>query len=126
MTTEKGGRPTVMTPEAIAKLEAAFSEDNTILDACFLAGISKDSYYDYLKANPWYSERVEYLRNNTIMHARKNLVNSIKEGNVNDSKWYLERKKKDEFSTSSDLNVGGQAEGVPLNLKVNWCDKPTE
>lgn len=25
-----------------------------------------------------------------------------------------------------DQNIGGQSDGVPLNLKVNWCDKPTE
>ncbi len=25
-----------------------------------------------------------------------------------------------------DQNIGGQENGTPLNLNVNWCDKPTE
>lgn len=106
--THPGGRPTVMTSEVIGKLENAFGRGNTILESCLIAGISKDAYYDYLKLNPEFSERIELLRENVTMHARNNLVDSIMTGNIADSKWYLERKKKDEFSTSSDINLGGQ------------------
>lgn len=112
------GRPTVMTIEVIGKLEEGFSKGCTILESCLLAGISKDAYYDYLKANPSYSDRVETLRENVTLHARRNLVDSIMDGNVNDSKWYLERKKKDEFSATSNLNLGGQNGQNPIVTQI--------
>ena len=119
-------RPRIIDDAVVAKLEEAFSKGCNITEACLKANISRDAYYDYLKINPEFSNRAEELRSHVALNARINLADSIAQGDLNNSKWYLERKVKAEFSTSTDLNVGGQAEGVPLNLKVNWCDKPTE
>jgi len=102
-------RPTIMTDDVVAKLEDAFSKGCTITEACLLSGISRDSYYDYIKINPEFSNKVEMLKENVALHARMNLAASIKAGDLADSKWYLERKKKDEFSlkTESKTEITG-------------------
>jgi Ca2+-binding EF-hand superfamily protein len=58
----KEGRPTVMTQETIQKLEQAFAFGSTDEEACFYANIGKSTLYDYIKANPEFSERKEALK----------------------------------------------------------------
>lgn len=116
------GRPTVINNEVIAKLESAFSKGHTVLEACLIADISKDAYYNYCKDNPELKERVELLREQPAMHARRNLADSIESGDLGNSRWYLERKNKAEFSTSADINLGGQNGDNPIdmNLKLEF------
>lgn len=103
-----GGRPTVMTEMVLVKLEAAFSMDCTIREACNYAGISKDAYYDYCLKNPKYSDRVEALREKPILLARQTVVAEL--SNPEGARWYLERKRKKEFSTRTELTGGEGAE----------------
>lgn len=117
------GRPSVVDDQVIAKLEGAFSKGHTVLEACLIAGISKDAYYNYCKEHPELKERVELLREQPAMHARRNLADSIEGGDLSNSRWYLERKKKDEFSTSSDVNLGGQ---VDVSLKLEFISAKVE
>lgn len=106
----KAGRPTVMTPMVISKLETAFSLDSTVTEAIFYAGISKDSYYDFINANPEYTERFEALRNRLVLKARETVAREIGK-NYGNSMDYLTRKRKNEFSTRQELTG---AEGTPL------------
>lgn len=102
MAKNKGGRPTVMTPDAIAKLEQAFSMGCTDLEACFHADISKDSLYSYQEKHPEFTERKEMLKDRLIFKARGVVENAVVTGDKDMAKWYLERKKKQEFSTRSE------------------------
>jgi ACT domain-containing protein len=105
------GRPTVMTPETLDKLEEAFSNGATDQEAIFLANISKSTFYDYCQANPEFSERTDSLKEMVKYQARKNVVERIREGDIAQSNWYLERKAKNEFSTRQE-NTG--ADGKDL------------
>ena len=98
----KGGRPTVMTPETVKKLEDAFIIGCTDEEACFYANISKPTLYDYIKLHPEFSDRKEALKKSPSFKAKKNIVNALEEGDKETSKWYLERKNKDEFSTKTE------------------------
>ena len=93
------GRPTVMTAETVSKLEQAFSNGATDVQACFYAGISKQTLYDYQKKHPEFIDRKEALKSNLRLIAKNTLAKSIRDGDTNDAKWYLERKEKNEFST---------------------------
>lgn len=105
------GRPTVMTPETIAKLEIAFSNGASDKEAIFIGGIGSSTFYDYCQANPEFSERKEGLKDMVKYQARKNIVDAILEGDKQQSNWYLERKAKDEFSSRTE-NTG--ADGKDL------------
>lgn len=93
------GRHSVMTPETINKLEQAYSIDATDEEACIFAGIGMSTLYDYQKQNPEFSERKRLLKDKLTFKARTNIANEINKGDADLSKWYLERKKKKEFST---------------------------
>lgn len=103
----KGGRPTVMTPETIAKLVQAFSIDATVEEACSYADISRDAFYDYLKRNPKFSDRIADLRQKPVLKARQTIVSNL--DNPQYAQWYLSRKKKLEFSErqETDITTGG-------------------
>lgn len=108
----KGGRPTVMTADVIRKLDEAFANGATDLQACFYAGIGKSSLYDYEKLNPEYSERKAALKAELGLISKNVLAKSIRnDGSVGDAKWYLERKEKNDFSLRTE-NTG--ADGVDL------------
>lgn len=85
------------TPEALQKLEQAFSMGCSDPEASFYAGISTTTYYEWMKSDPKLAERLKALKNKPVLLARQKIVESIME-DVNTAKWYLERKRRDEFA----------------------------
>lgn len=99
------GRPTLMTNETVKKLEDAFLYGATDLEACLEAGISKQTLYTYQEKNPEFVDRKELLKNQPRIKAKKVVMKSIEEGDKETSKWYLERRSKDEFSTKTESKM---------------------
>jgi hypothetical protein len=93
------GRPTVMTPDVVSKLEQAFSMGCSDLEACLFANISKQTLYDYQAKNPEFADRKAMLKETLILKARSVIATSLNNKDENTAKWYLERKAKNEFST---------------------------
>lgn len=108
----KRGRPTVMTQGVIDKLEQAFSAGATDGEACFYAGIATDTLYKYQVENPDYIKRKEALKNDLVLQSRFNVQKIIKSEDKDISKWYLERKKKDEFSIRTESDIQLQVEQI--------------
>ncbi len=107
-TTEKylTGRRSVMTKDAIAKLEQAFAYGCSDREACCYADISVDALYDYQKINPDFTKRKELLKERPVLKARKSIVEHLEE----DPKLALEflrKKKKDEFGDNIDITTKG-------------------
>lgn len=100
------GRPTVMTPETLRKLEEAFALGATDQEAIFYANISKTTFYDYCKEHPDFAERKEDLKETPILKARRTVVANLDKPDM--ALKYLERKKKKEFSPS--IEVEGKIE----------------
>lgn len=103
-----------MTKEVLAKLEDAFSVGASDKEAYFIAGISKDAFYDYCKENPEFTERKEALKDMPKYKARKNIVEAIESKNIPVSQWYAERKAKDEFSQRTEQTG---ADGGPIQVE---------
>lgn len=99
------GRPTIMTPELVNKLETAFSMGCTDLEACLFANISKQTLYNYQDKNPEFVDRKAMLKEKLILKARSVIAESLNKKDENTAKWYLERKRKDEFSAKSENDV---------------------
>jgi len=97
------GRPTVMTPDVVNKLEQGFTMGFTDEEACLYANISKQTLYDYCKRVEGYTDRKEELKNHPKLLAKVNLYNALKDNKkIEDSKWYLERRDKD-FKQKTDI-----------------------
>ena len=115
---EKIGRPTVMTEETIQKLEYAFMKGLTDLEACLYADISKSTLYNYCEENPSFMDRKELLKEQVKMRAKLNISEAIENNDKDTSKWYLERKAKDEFSTKQEIKADVDAD-VTINIELS-------
>lgn len=113
----KGGRPTVMTNEVVAKLEQAFSLGCSDIEACLFAGISKQTLYDYQKIHPEFADRKEELKEKLVLKARTVIATALNNNDETTAKWYLERKRKDEFSTKQET-VLSTVDNSPFEIKV--------
>ncbi|OGC51758.1 hypothetical protein A2982_00550 [candidate division WWE3 bacterium RIFCSPLOWO2_01_FULL_39_13] len=98
------GRPTVITKQILGKLREAFLLGCTDEEACLYADIHPDTLYAYQKKNPAYSEEKQQLKMKPVLLARQTVIKAIKTDPSLAFK-YLERKKKDEFSTKQILDV---------------------
>lgn len=101
---KKEGRPTVMTESVVGKLEQAFAIDCTVEEACSYANISRDAFYDYLKKEPPFSDRIEELRQHPVLKARQTVSDKLGESYQN-AMDYLKRKKRDEFGDQQKVDV---------------------
>lgn len=102
---EKVGRPTVMTEEVVDKLTYAFSKGLSDREACLYVGISTTTLYDYCNDNPDFAERKELLKEQPKIKAKMNICEALEYKDVDISKWYLERRAKDEFSTKQEITA---------------------
>lgn len=114
------GRPTVMTPETLQKLELGFMHGMTDVEACLYANISKSTLYNYCNENPAFMERKEELKKQPSVKAKLNVVNAIEMGDVDLSKWYLERRNKDEFSQKQQIEAEVNSE---VNITIELVDE---
>jgi hypothetical protein len=106
----KGGRPTIFTPETIQKLEQAFSIGCTDTEATLFANISMAALYDFQNKYPEFVERKRKLKESLTLRSRLNVaqaINAQTNPDIDLSKWYLERKRKEEFSLRQETEHSG-------------------
>lgn len=94
-------RPTIMTPEILVLLRQAFAIGCSDEEACAYAKIGTSTFYEYQKRHPEFQEEKEELKKQPILKAKNTIVQSLND--PKNAQWYLERKKKDEFSIRNEL-----------------------
>ncbi len=99
-------RPTIMTKDVIDKLEYAFSLGCSDNEACLHADIAIQTLYKYQERTPQFLERKHKLKDSPIFIARQSVIKGMK-NDPDLALKFLERRKKNEFSTKteSDVNV---------------------
>lgn len=104
-----GGRPPKFTDVVVGKLEEVFALDGTIEEACFYAGIHRDTYYENIKKQPKLADRFEALRLTPVLKARTTVVAGIG-SNYGNAMDYLARKRKHEFAPRQEVTgANGEA-----------------
>lgn len=106
-------RPTVRTPEVDRKIEECAALGASIEEIAFYAGIHRDTLYDWMKKDAELSDRIKELQERPILLARQTVIKAI--DNPEYATWYLERKRKKEFSARQELT--GE-DGSPLQVNV--------
>jgi len=103
MPKNKGGRPKI-SKERVSKLEEGFRRAFNVSEACLYAGISRETYYDYMKKDKKFSDKMNFARRFVYMEAKQNIVSKlVNEDDVSLSQWWLEKKDK-EFK-SNGINI---------------------
>ena len=115
------GRPTVMTPEVLRKLEEAFAIGASDKEACFYADIAPSSLYLYQEEHPEFSERKDALKQRPVLLARQTVMKSM-ETDPQTARWYLERRRKEEFASRQEL-TGADGERLGVGLDADQAEQ---
>jgi len=104
------GRPTKLTEDTVKKLESVFNLDVTVTTACAYAGISRETYYSWLKENPEFSDRMAKAQEYARIAAGNVVMNAIvRDKDVATARWWLEKRYPEEF--------GGRANSGSLEFR---------
>ena len=122
MAKDKGGRPPSITKDILNKLEQGFVNDLTDEEACLYAGISPATLYNYQNKNPEFIERKRTLKRSLGIKAKETISKAINKGDKQTTKWWLERKRKDEFSARSE-HTGKDGGDIPVKTTLSSDDK---
>lgn len=115
------GRPTKMTDHVVGKLEEAFLLGCTDQEACLYADIAMSTLYDYCNKYPSFSERKELLKQNPVMKARKVILKSFADNDVNSAHKFLDRK---EGTKSRVENTGKDGGPITEEVTVTFVTAP--
>ncbi len=121
--TKKVGRPTVMTAGKLRKLEQGFLMGLSDRKCCAFADVSTTALYEYCTKHPKFAERKEQLKDSPAIQAQINVVTAINNGDEDMSKWYLERKAKNEFSTKQEVDLSGEVNNPLSGLTTDELKK---
>ena len=94
-----------MIPEKVKEFEWYFSIWLTDDESCLMADVSRETLNKYCQANEWWREKKELLKRKPLIKAKSNLVKELNWHNIDVSKWYAERKGKDEFSLKQEIDT---------------------
>lgn len=105
--------PTKLTDDNIEELERRYREGATTLEA--IDGIMAEStYYDHLKNNNEFSERMSLAREYVTEIARGVVARRVKNGDAQMATWWLERRNKKDFGRNVDITTDGKELPTPI------------
>lgn len=112
----KGGRPTVVTPEVIAKLIEAFKNDFTQKEACIYACISEDTYIRKYANDKSFAAQMDGAKAFLFFAAKRNIAQAVANKKDVENSWkYLSKRQKDVYSDRSELTG---KDGGDLNINI--------
>ena len=85
---KKRWRPSKLNEIIVGKLEEIFKRGWNVSEACSYAGINRDTYYEYLKRNKEFSDRMERARIFPFIYAKKKIFEAISSKDINISAKY--------------------------------------
>lgn len=83
----------------LSKMRAAWDIGASDVEAAVHANIATSTYYRYIEDHPALKEEMKERRRKPILLARSVVMGALKNQDSHTAKWYLERKRKHEFST---------------------------
>ncbi len=94
----KMGRPIAMTDRVLEKLESSLCAGYSVTTACYFAGVSTSTYYEYKALDKEFSDKVTRASEWATFRARQVILQEIEKGNLKAAMYWLERKSRAEFA----------------------------
>lgn len=106
----------VMTESTVRKLDEAFMMGFSDREACMYVGIPYSTFTSWLERHEDYRTKKEDLKSHPKILVKKNIYGALKEGDLDTSKWYADRKMKDDgFTTKQEIDANlGNKDGQPF------------
>ena len=105
--------------DSVKKLQEAFAIGADVSAACSYAQISRQTFYNWTKENKKLQEEFDSLREKPVLKAYQTVYSDL--GSIDTAKWYLERKRKKEFSTMQEVESKNQD-----TLTVKFATGPSQ
>ena len=109
---ERGGRPTKYTPETVKRVIEAIKLGCAYVDAANYAGINYDTFNEWRKQYPEFSDAVETASGAAVTACMAKIQKAATEGSWQASAWILERRHPDRYGRTRVELTG--AEGGPV------------
>ena len=87
----KVGRPTIINETVVKILEDALKVGSTVTQACHIAQISRQVFYNHLEENVEFFYRMNTSRSYLQLKALKNVNDAVVKGDLKASMWLLEK-----------------------------------
>lgn len=115
---QPNGRPTKYTPATVAKITDALRGGNTRRASCAAAGISQDTFANWLREHSAFSDAVEKAEGEAEL---RNLavIQDATRTTWQAAAWWLERKHKADWSSRVEQTG---ADGSPVKVIVEYAD----
>lgn len=122
------GLPDAAWREIISSWENGLSDREASFRASRDSGIyvTEAELKELVASSPEIASLRDFLKSDIVSNAKLNIADSIREGSVSTSKWYLERKAADEFSTKAAVAFEGAVVGLTMEEKQKEIDKLLE
>lgn len=91
--------------KVVSDLKAGLQRDFTIREACVYAGISHDTYYNWIKASDEFAAEMEKAQQFMAEKAKSVLMTALEKGDRDAAKWWLERRRKENYSTRTESKL---------------------
>jgi hypothetical protein len=111
------GRPTKYTPERVKRILDAVKLGVAYIDAASYAGISRETFNEWRKQYPDFSDAVEEAAGQAVVANMAKIQKAASEGSWQASAWILERRHPDRYGRTRVELTG--AEGGPVAVAAN-------
>jgi len=124
-----GFRPKHINEAAWREIVSSWEDGLSDREAAFRASrdsgiyITESELKEIVASDENISALKDFLQSDVISMAKKNIAGSIREGNVSTSKWLLERKAPNEYSTKASVAFEGAVVGLTMEEKQAELDK---
>jgi len=114
------GRPTKYNEETETRITQALRAGNTRRAACAYAGISQDTFANWLKSNSHFADAIEKAEGDAEVR-NVAIIQKAADSTWQAAAWWLERKHKADWSSRVEQTG---ADGSPVKVIVEYSDKP--
>lgn len=114
--THSTGRPTLKTEQLVSKLEEIFKIGGNIEEAVSYAGISRETYYRWLRDDESFVTKMEAAQHFADVAAKHLVVKAIKDNDLNTAKWWLEKRQPSNTTVNVQVNNVIEKERKEYNL----------
>lgn len=111
-------RVTKFSPDTLKKLEEASAVRLNVKSACAYAGISRETYYRWMKDIPNLSDRLDDLRENPIIRAKKTIIGKL-DTDVNVAFKFLEKETPEDYGEKVMIEHSGEIKDTGYKALVN-------
>lgn len=108
----------------VQTLEPYFRLGYSVKKACILANFPFSTFYGWYREDEMLRTRIKALQGMVSARAREVVASSVKDGNREDARWWLERREKKDFSPRQEVSG---PRGTPLyDLSKETLEKVEE